>query len=175
MLGRADRGGIAEQVVPVSYMNSSADIKAFTGRHGGTICTSSNAKRALEWAFEQGEKVLFLPDQHLGRNTAVRDMGMSLEDCVVYNPHKPNGGLTAEQLRDAKMILWRGPLLGARPLLAGLGATTCASGSPASTSWCTPSASTRSSPPPTTSARPSTSSRPWRRPRPARSGRSAPS
>lgn len=104
--------GIADRVVPVSYMNSSADIKAFTGRHGGTICTSSNAKRALDWAFEQGEpsaaKVLFLPDQHLGRNTAVRDMGMSLEDCVVYNPHKPNGGLTADELRAAKMILWRG-------------------------------------------------------------------
>ncbi|WP_326649425.1 MULTISPECIES: quinolinate synthase NadA [unclassified Streptomyces] len=100
--------GIAEQVVPVSYMNSSADIKAFTGKHGGTICTSSNAKRALDWAFEQGEKVLFLPDQHLGRNTAVREMGMSLDDCVLYNPHKPNGGLTAGQLRDAKMILWRG-------------------------------------------------------------------
>ncbi|MFF5702789.1 quinolinate synthase NadA [Streptomyces sp. NPDC012794] len=100
--------GIAGTTVPVSYMNSSADIKAFTGKHGGTICTSSNAKKALEWAFEQGEKVLFLPDQHLGRNTAVRDMGMSLDDCVLYNPHKPNGGLTAEQLRDAKMILWRG-------------------------------------------------------------------
>ncbi|MBW5424975.1 quinolinate synthase NadA [Streptomyces sp. BG9H] len=104
--------GIAEQVVPVSYMNSSADIKAFTGKHGGTICTSSNAKRALEWAYAQGDpastKVLFLPDQHLGRNTAVRDMGFSLDDCVVYNPHKPNGGLTVEQLRDAKMILWRG-------------------------------------------------------------------
>ncbi|GAA1565799.1 quinolinate synthase NadA [Streptomyces sp. CS62] len=100
--------GVADVTVPVSYMNSSADIKAFTGKHGGTICTSSNAKRALDWAFEQGEKVLFLPDQHLGRNTAVRDMGMSLDDCVVYNPHKPNGGLTAEQLRDAKMILWRG-------------------------------------------------------------------
>ncbi len=100
--------GVADTTVPVSYMNSSADIKAFTGRHGGTICTSSNAERALRWAFEQGEKVLFLPDQHLGRNTAVRDLGMSLEDCVVYNPHKPNGGLTADQLRDAKMILWRG-------------------------------------------------------------------
>ncbi|MEV6110297.1 quinolinate synthase NadA [Streptomyces sp. NPDC051940] len=100
--------GIADVTVPVSYMNSSADIKAFTGKHGGTICTSSNAERALGWAFEQGEKVLFLPDQHLGRNTAVREMGMSLDDCVVYNPHKPNGGLTAEQLRDAKMILWRG-------------------------------------------------------------------
>jgi quinolinate synthase len=100
--------GVADVTVPVSYMNSSADIKAFTGRHGGTICTSSNARRALEWAFTQGEKVLFLPDQHLGRNTAVRDMGMSLDDCVVYNPHKPNGGLTAEQLRAAKMVLWRG-------------------------------------------------------------------
>jgi quinolinate synthase len=100
--------GVADSVVPVSYMNSSADIKAFTGRHGGTICTSSNAKRALEWAFEQGERVLFLPDQHLGRNTAVRDLGMSLDDCVVYNPHKPNGGLTADELRGAKMILWRG-------------------------------------------------------------------
>ncbi|MEV0743034.1 quinolinate synthase NadA [Streptomyces sp. NPDC050549] len=100
--------GTAERVVPVSYMNSSADIKAFTGKHGGTICTSSNAQRALEWAFEQGEQVLFLPDQHLGRNTAVRDLGMSLDDCVVYNPHKPNGGLTVEQLRAAKMILWRG-------------------------------------------------------------------
>ncbi|MER7791468.1 quinolinate synthase NadA [Streptomyces sp. NPDC097640] len=104
--------GVAGATVPVSYMNSSADIKAFTGRHGGTICTSSNAKRALDWAFEQGEprqnKVLFLPDQHLGRNTAVREMGLSLDDCVVYNPHKPNGGLTADELRAAKMILWRG-------------------------------------------------------------------
>ncbi|AXI77159.1 quinolinate synthase NadA [Peterkaempfera bronchialis] len=100
--------GVAETTVPVSYMNSSADIKAFTGRHGGTICTSSNAKRALEWAFGQGEKVLFLPDQHLGRNTAVREMGFSLDDCVVYNPHKPGGGVTPEQLRAAKMILWRG-------------------------------------------------------------------
>ena len=100
--------GIASRVVPVSYMNSSADIKAFTGRHGGTICTSSNARRALEWAFEQGTQVLFLPDQHLGRNTAVRDLGLSLDDCVVYNPHRPDGGLTDDQLRTAKMILWRG-------------------------------------------------------------------
>ncbi|UGQ09971.1 quinolinate synthase NadA [Yinghuangia sp. ASG 101] len=100
--------GVADATVPVSYMNSSADIKAFTGRHGGTICTSSNAKRALEWAFDQGEKVLFMPDQHLGRNTAVLDMGFSLDDCVVYNPHKPGGGVTAEQVRAAKMILWRG-------------------------------------------------------------------
>ncbi|WP_433325640.1 quinolinate synthase NadA [Spirillospora sp. CA-294931] len=100
--------GIADDVVPVTYMNSSADIKAFVGRHGGTVCTSSNAKRALDWAYARGEKVLFLPDQHLGRNTAVLEMGLSLDDCVVYNPHRPNGGLTDEQLRDAKMILWQG-------------------------------------------------------------------
>ncbi|TCB97847.1 quinolinate synthase NadA [Micromonospora zingiberis] len=100
--------GIAEQTVPVTYMNSSADIKGFVGRNGGVVCTSSNAQRALEWAYQQGEKVLFLPDQHLGRNTAVLEMGFSLDDCVLYDPHKPGGGLTPEQLRDARMILWRG-------------------------------------------------------------------
>jgi quinolinate synthase len=100
--------GVADVTVPVSYMNSSADIKAFTGQHGGTICTSSNAARALRWAFGKGEKVLFLPDQHLGRNTAVRDLGIPLEKCVLFDPHKPNGGLTVDQLRDATMILWRG-------------------------------------------------------------------
>ncbi|GIJ25427.1 quinolinate synthase A [Micromonospora qiuiae] len=100
--------GVAERTIPVTYMNSSADIKGFVGRHGGVVCTSSNAKRALEWAYEQGEKVLFLPDQHLGRNTAVLEMGFSLDDCVLYDPHKPGGGLTPEQLRDARMILWRG-------------------------------------------------------------------
>ncbi len=100
--------GLAEGTVPVTYMNSSAAIKAFTGAHGGTVCTSSNAKRALEWAFERGERVLFMPDQHLGRNTAVRELGLSLADCVVYDPRKPSGGLTTEQLRAAKMVLWKG-------------------------------------------------------------------
>ncbi|MGN6303134.1 MAG: quinolinate synthase NadA [Angustibacter sp.] len=104
--------GVADDVVPVSYMNSSAAIKAFTGRHGGTICTSSNARTALDWAFGQRPdgrgKVLFLPDQHLGRNTAVLELGLSLDDCVVYDPHKPLGGLTRQQLQDARMILWRG-------------------------------------------------------------------
>jgi len=100
--------GVAQDVVPVSYMNSSAAIKAFTGRHGGTICTSSNAGRALSWAFDKGEKVLFLPDQHLGRNTAVRELGLSLADCVVFDPHQPGGGLRPQQLRDAAMILWKG-------------------------------------------------------------------
>src|SRR5262249_27507238 len=95
--------GVADVTVPVTYMNSTAAIKAFTGRHDGTVCTSSNAKRALEWSLQRGEKVLFLPDQHLGRNTAVRELGLSLDDCVVFNPHKPGGGLTPEQLRDATM------------------------------------------------------------------------
>ena len=100
--------GVAEDVVPVTYMNSAAAIKAFTGRHGGTVCTSSNARTALEWAFGRAGKVLFLPDQHLGRNTAVRELGLALEDCVVFDPHKPGGGLTTRQLQDARMILWRG-------------------------------------------------------------------
>ena len=100
--------GVADSVVPVTYMNSSADIKAFCGRHGGAVCTSSNAQQALEWAFEQGEKVLFLPDQHLGRNTAVLQLGLDLDDCIVWNPLLPGGGVTPEQLRGAKMILWKG-------------------------------------------------------------------
>jgi quinolinate synthase len=102
--------GIADRVVPLTYMNSSADIKAFTGRHNGSICTSSNATRAMEWAFAQhtDAKILFLPDQHLGRNTAVFQLGYTLDDCVVFDPHKPGGGLTPEQLRAAKVILWRG-------------------------------------------------------------------
>ncbi len=100
--------GIADDVVPVTYMNSSADIKGFVGKRGGVVCTSSNAQRSLEWAFGRGSKVLFLPDEHLGRNTAVREMGFTLDDCVLYDPHKPQGGLTDQQLRDAKMILWRG-------------------------------------------------------------------
>jgi quinolinate synthase len=100
--------GVASVTVPITYMNSTAAIKAFTGRHGGAVCTSSNAKRSLEWAFENGEKVLFLPDQHLGRNTAVRELGLSLDDCVVYNPNRPNGGLTDQQMMDARVILWKG-------------------------------------------------------------------
>ena len=100
--------GVASRTVPVTYMNSSAAIKSFTGEHGGTICTSSNAQKTLEWAFAKGEKVLFLPDQHLGRNTAVLSLGLSLDDCVLWNPWKPMGGLTEDQIRSAKMILWRG-------------------------------------------------------------------
>lgn len=100
--------GIAEKTIPVTYMNSSAAIKSFTGEHGGTICTSSNAQRAMTWAFEQGEKILFLPDQHLGRNTAVLSLGLTLEECVLWNPWKPRGGLTDNELKNARVILWRG-------------------------------------------------------------------
>ena len=100
--------GVAQEVIPVTYMNSSAAIKSFTGEHGGTICTSSNAEAAMKWAFTQGSKILFLPDQHLGRNTAVLSLGLSLDDCVLWNPWKPMGGLTEEQIKKAKVILWRG-------------------------------------------------------------------
>jgi quinolinate synthase len=100
--------GVADSVIPVTYMNSSAAIKSFTGEHGGTICTSSNAQAAMSWAFTQGEKILFLPDQHLGRNTAVLTLGLTLDDCVLWNPWKPMGGLTEEQIKKAKVILWRG-------------------------------------------------------------------
>jgi quinolinate synthase len=103
-----ERLGIAPKTIPVTYMNSSAAIKAFTGEHGGTVCTSSNAERAMSWALEQGEKIFFLPDQHLGRNTAVLKLGLSLNDCVIWNPWKPNGGLTDQEILDAKIILWRG-------------------------------------------------------------------
>jgi quinolinate synthase len=100
--------GITDVTIPITYMNSTAAIKAFTGRNNGAVCTSSNAQRALEWAFEQGQKIFFLPDQHLGRNTAVLELGLSLDDCVTYDPYKPGGGLTTEQLQNAKMILWKG-------------------------------------------------------------------
>ena len=100
--------GVAKKTIPITYMNSSAAIKAFTGKNHGAVCTSSNAARAMKWAFEKGEKILFLPDQHLGRNTAVLSLGLTLTDCVIYNPWKPNGGLTDEQIKNAKVILWRG-------------------------------------------------------------------
>jgi len=100
--------GVAAKTIPITYMNSSAAIKAFTGKNNGAVCTSSNAARAMKWAFENGEKILFLPDQHLGRNTAVLSLGLTLDDCVLWNPWKPNGGLTDDQIKESKVILWRG-------------------------------------------------------------------
>ncbi len=96
-----------EQVTPVTYINSAADLKAFCGRHGGIVCTSTNARHVLDWAFGQREKVLFFPDQHLGRNTGFA-MGIPLEQMVEWDFDQPMGGLSRQQIRDAKIILWKG-------------------------------------------------------------------
>jgi quinolinate synthase len=94
-------------ITPVTYINSAADLKAFCGRHGGIVCTSSNARKILEWSFAQREKVLFFPDQHLGRNTGYR-MGIPLDEMVTWDFTQPMGGLTEEQIRNARIILWKG-------------------------------------------------------------------
>ncbi|HZR34118.1 MAG TPA: quinolinate synthase NadA [Nevskia sp.] len=96
-----------EKVTPVTYINSAADLKAFCGNHGGIVCTSSNARGVLEWSFSRREKVLFFPDQHLGRNTGHR-MGIPLDEMVLWDFTKPMGGLTPEQIRKARIILWKG-------------------------------------------------------------------
>ena len=95
------------KVIPVTYMNSTAALKAFCGKNDGAVCTSSNADKILAYAWERGEKVLFFPDQHLGRNTAW-DMGVTLKEMVVWDPQKPSGGLTDQEIRDARIILWQG-------------------------------------------------------------------
>ncbi len=96
-----------ETVTPVTYINSAADLKAFCGRHGGIVCTSSNAGKVLEWSFSQREKILFFPDQHLGRNTGY-NMGIPLDEMVEWDFDQPMGGLTEEQIKKARMILWKG-------------------------------------------------------------------
>lgn len=96
-----------DRLVPITYMNSSAALKAFVGRHGGAVCTSTNARAVLEWAFTQGDKVLFFPDQHLGRNTGVA-MGYSLDDMALWNPRFELGGLTEAEAKDATFLLWKG-------------------------------------------------------------------
>jgi quinolinate synthase len=105
-----------QAITPITYVNSSAAVKAFVGRHDGACCTSSNARMVMEWALRgaepdgpptDGHKVMFLPDQHLGRNTAYA-LGWPLNSMVIYDPHKPEGGLTPDQVRDARVILWRG-------------------------------------------------------------------
>lgn len=100
-------GDMDATVTPITYINSAADLKAFCGQYGGIVCTSTNAKTILEWAFQQRDKVLFFPDQHLGRNTGYR-MGIPLEKMVVWDPDKPLGGLTPTQIQQAKIILWDG-------------------------------------------------------------------
>jgi len=99
--------GVAAGTVPVTYINSAAAIKAFVGERGGTICTSSNAAATLAWAWARGPRILFLPDQHLGRNTAYR-MGVPLDQMVVWDPYEPFGGLTKAEVEHARLILWKG-------------------------------------------------------------------
>ena len=98
---------VGEEILPVTYMNSTASLKAFVGRHGGAVCTSSNARAVLEWAFRSKPRVLFFPDQHLGRNTGYR-MGIPLEAMPVFDPYEDRGGLSPEQMRAAKVVLWKG-------------------------------------------------------------------
>ena len=107
LLGSAPDAAGRQPVLPVTYMNSSAALKAFCGKHGGIVCTSSNASTVLKWAFERGQRVLFFPDQHLGRNTA-KAMGIPLEQMPVWDPRKPIGGVSEQVLREAKVILWHG-------------------------------------------------------------------
>ena len=105
-----EQAGVAEGVVPVTYMNSAASLKAFCGQHGGIVCTSSNAPAVLKWAFERGQKVLFFPDQHLGRNTGAK-LGVPLDEMKLWNYNKPFGslgGMTPEELAQARIILWQG-------------------------------------------------------------------
>jgi quinolinate synthase len=99
--------GLTDRVVPITYINSAAAIKSLVGENGGTVCTSSNAAAALKWGWQQKEKILFLPDQHLGRNTAYT-LGVPLDQMVVWDPNQPFGGLTRHQLELAKLILWKG-------------------------------------------------------------------
>jgi quinolinate synthase len=102
-------GGVTDtkKIIPVTYMNSTAAIKSFTGENGGSACTSSNAAAVMKWAFERGGKVLFLPDEHLGRNTGYR-MGIPLDEMIVWNPYEELGGNTAEAIAKARVILWKG-------------------------------------------------------------------
>ena len=100
--------GMASRTVPVTYINSAAAIKSFVGEQGGTVCTSSNAAAVFEWGWQQKEKILFLPDQHLGRNTAFFRMHVPLDQMVVWDPHQPCGGLTREHVEAARLVLWKG-------------------------------------------------------------------
>lgn len=99
--------GLASSTIPVTYMNSDAELKAFTGRNGGIVCTSSNAARVFEWAFDRGERIIFYPDEHLGRNVA-NSMNLPRDQVLVYDPREELGGLTEQQLRNSRVLLWKG-------------------------------------------------------------------
>jgi len=97
----------SQKIIPITYINCTAELKAFVGRNAGSICTSSNAKKIIQWALDSGDKLFFFPDQHLGRNTCAQ-LGISLDEMIIYNPRQTNGGLSAEQILKAKVILWYG-------------------------------------------------------------------
>src|SRR5882672_521068 len=97
----------SSKIIPITYMNSAATIKAFCGRHDGAVCTSSNAPGVMRWALERGDRILFLPDQHLGRNTAYR-LGFRLDEMIVWDPFEEQGGKTEQELRDSRFVLWKG-------------------------------------------------------------------
>src|SRR5262245_31053924 len=103
----AEMGVDVASIVPVTYINSSAEIKAFVAKHDGVVCTSTNAAAVMTWAWERGEKLMMLPDQHLGRNTGYK-LGVPLDRMAVWDPHEVGGGLTPEQAREAKLLLWKG-------------------------------------------------------------------
>jgi quinolinate synthase len=102
-----ERMGLATDLIPLTYMNSAAAIKAFCGKRGGLVCTSSNARKAFEWAFARGKRILFLPDQHLGRNTGY-EMGIPLDEMTVWDPWGLQGGQTKDKLAASRVILWKG-------------------------------------------------------------------
>ena len=165
-------GRSALAVVPVTYINSAASIKAFCGEHGGVVCTSSNAAATLKWAWERGERILFLPDQHLGRNTAYK-MGVPLDQMVVWDPNEILGGLEPDAVKRARIILWKGHC-SVHTRFTVRQIEQMRTQIPAFASSSTPKCRGRSCRRPTTRGRPSTSSTRCSAARPDRSGRSAP-
>jgi len=164
-----------DRVVPVTYMNSSAALKAFVGRNGGVVCTSSNARAVLTWAlgadgtgYSRGDQVLFFPDQHLGRNTGF-ELGYGADDMAVWNPRLASGGIDDAMLKSASLLLWKGHCSVHQPTSTPSGPST-----PTASWWCTRSAPTTWSRPPTRSGPPTSSSGRSPMPRSVRSSVSAP-
>ena len=172
-LGEVLDGDPAEVYTPVTYINSAADLKAFCGRHGGIVCTSTNAPHIMEWALARRPKLLFFPDQHLGRWTG-HQRGIPLEDMLVWDPDLPYGGLSPEQIRRATILLWKGHC-SVHQMLPRRRSSAGAPGIPRATSSRTRSAPSRCASPPITSVRPNSSRARCARRRPAPNGWWAPS
>ena len=162
-----------DRVVPVTYMNSAAAFKAFVGQHGGAVCTSSNARAVLAWALERGDKVLFFPDQHLGRNTGF-DMGYTADDMRVWNPRLDCGGLEDREVKDSTLLLWKGHCSVHQRFTNRHTLTPPAPSTPPCRCWCTRSARTKWWKSPIGLARPSASRTGSPKRRPVPSSRSRP-